>query len=333
MVLPGRPRRRRKSRLILLALILSAVVLLVNGLVSAGDSGQKRRLDQLAYLDEVRPHIEASNSQGGELVQLLEDVQGLDRAAIDRQLSRLQRDSEQLVSQVESSEPPETLRRAHHLLVATLTIRAGSVRELREAVTSALSDEAPENVEDTLGSAGDDLGTSDRTYALFVKAIPGAIRKDAQLPASEWVANPDEWSSGAMAAFVKSLRAGESTKAVHDLSIVLVKTNPESVGSDAEDPELQILPVAGSLEVTVVVANVGNESESQVTLVVGVESADGSTDEAREFIDLAPGQRRAITFKGLVLKAGQSALHVRFGPAKKETDDEDNRVTKRFVMR
>ncbi len=94
-----------------------------------------------------------------------------------------------------------------------------------------------------------------------------------------------------------------------------------------------VLPAVKTLRLQVVVANTGNEPEKRVQVIAAL-TADGVTDTARDFVDLAPGQRATVTLGGLRPVAGAAmTLTVTAGPVEGETGTTDNQKAQAVVFR
>lgn len=330
MAIPGR-RRRRQPRWIVLALLLTLLALAINAAVSGRDREPVRRQERLAYLDLVRPQVQDSSDQGADLADLRQRAPELGRAGITRRLERLTRESRAVVTAVAEAKVPESLARTNSLLQATVVARANAVEAVADSLMVALGQEALEPAAQALAQAGTDLETADRTYELFVRSLPGTEAKEAVMPPSRWVADPEDWQLPATSAFLATVRSSGSTAAVHDVSVLLVSLDPPPVGME----EGAGLMAAGRpVKVTVVVANVGNETETKVPVVASLTGSDGAVDSARIFTDLAPGQRRTVTLAGLNAPAAQPVtLSVAIGPVAGEQETELNTITRLLLFR
>jgi hypothetical protein len=82
------------------------------------------------------------------------------------------------------------------------------------------------------------------------------------------------------------------------------------------------------------VANVGNEAVARVTVMATLTAPDGTADTARQFVDLAPGQRQAVTIGGLHPIPNQPLqLSVKIGPLDGETNVSDNEQVRAVLFR
>ena len=318
----------------LFGVLLSLVVLLVNAAVSARSKGPSQRLAELAYLDEVRPSVERSTELGAALRQVRTDASKLGRDGVNRRLDRVQETAESALRAVRGTEPPATLETQHSLLVATLAVRARATTTVRSALVQALGTEPPAAAIDALVGAGQDIAAADRTYDVFLSGMPKAEGAETGvMPPSRWAENEFEWDRAELTVFVNSLRSSSTLAPVHELALILVTTDPSPVGSEAGS---LVLPGLSTLRLQIVVANSGNETEKRVPVVATVTPAPGAgdPDTARDFVDLLPGQRQALTLGGLrVPPGGPSTLSVTIGPVEGETTIDDNTKTLTFLVR
>jgi hypothetical protein len=333
MALASRRRRRRKPWWLLFAALLSVVVILVNTAVSTRSKGPSRRLAELAYLDEVRPFVERSTEQGAELHQVRTDAAKLGRAAVNRRLDRVHSDAESALRGVRATTPPPTLRTQHSLLVAALALRVHATMAVQSALVQALGTDPPAAAIAALVDAGRDMTAADRSYDVFLAGMPKVAGTPSVMPPSKWVEDVHTWEEADLTVFVGSLRSSSTLAPVHDVAVVLVTTDPASVGSENG---AMVLPVVKALRLQIVVANAGNETERRVQVMATVTPPPGAgdPDSARDFIDLRPGQRQALQLGGLRMAAGGPyTLTVTIGPVEGETTTADNTKTSTFIVR
>jgi uncharacterized protein YfaS (alpha-2-macroglobulin family) len=117
---------------------------------------------------------------------------------------------------------------------------------------------------------------------------------------------------------------------VRDLTVLTVTTDPVPVGMDGEVN--RVLPVSKTLKLQVVVANAGNLAEKRVP-VEAVVTSQGGLDTARQFVDLAPGQRATVTLSLRPSPVGVLELKVHAGPLEGEGSIADNEQISYYVMR
>ena len=316
----------------LVGVLLTLVVLSLSAAFSARSEGRSRRLAQLAYLDQVRPLVERSSGQGADVAQVRAEAVRLGRDGISRRLGRVTRQARDVLRGVEAIRPPASLTTAHSVLVATMAVRARAATVLEDALAGALRAGAPDPSIDAMVEAAEDVLAADRTYRVFLESLPRHPGLRAPLmPESAWATDTEQWARPELAAFVATLRSTATLAPVHDVRVLLVATEPSAVGTEGG---ASVLPLMRSLRLQIVVANTGNEAERAVPVVASLNGPGGELDTARDFVDLAPGQRRALTLGGLrPVPGGPSRLDVVVGPVNGEGALEDNRRTMLLVVR
>lgn len=323
----GRPRR---PRWLILGIVLTLSVLAVNALASGGPDDRQRRLDALSYADRVRPAIADSNQQAADLRDIRDKAADLGRAAVNRRLTQLERESAAVVRRVRAAETPEAARTARDLLVAALHLRHRAAAGMAEAIGAALGSGPVNEAVEKLVAVGDDIRASDRNYVAFRDALPAADR-DSAVPPSQWAAAGTKWDPTELAAYVATLRSANSLVPLRDVAVVLVTTRPAPVGTDGS---VAVLPPVKDFEIDVVVANVGNVAEKQAVVLATLLAANGATETRRLFVDVEPGQRHTLTIRSLKPPVDQvTTLTVEIGPQDGETSLDDNRKALQFVVR
>jgi hypothetical protein len=315
--------------------VATALVLIVNALVHSRSSGPSHRLAELAYLDTVRPQVERSNDEGADLNDVRAQATKLGRDGIDRRLGRLERESKAAYDVVARTDPPTSLRASHSLLVATLFARSRGAALMHQALRVALTSEPSASVVQSLATVGDNLVTGDRDYRLFLETLPNSPgATQAAMPASVWVTDQAAWTAPVLGAFVTTLRSSATLAAVHDVAVVLVTTDPDTV---AKDPDgTNVIPEARALTLQIVVANVGNEPERRLTLTAALAPKDGSgqPQSVRDFVDLDPGQRQTVQLGGLRLTNNEPLLlMVTISGVEGETDAANNSQTIPLIVK
>lgn len=332
MAFAPRRRGRRQPRWLLIGVLLSLAVITVNATLSARSKEPGRRLAQLGYLDRVRPHVEQSTAQGDEIAQVRSEAAKLGRDGIRRRLDRVARQAEEVLAAVNQVEPPEPLSTSHSLLVAAVAVRARAATALRDALGGLTAKQSPASSIDALVAAGESIVAADRTYQVFLDSLPRPPGVHGPvMPASRWTHDAALWSRAELTAFAGALRATAAPGSVRDVAVVVVTTEPTAVASEGG---ASVLPLTKGLRLEAVVANVGNETERRVPVVATLRAPGGKVDTARDFVDLAPAQRRVVTLGGLQPVAGPpSTLSVVIGPVAEETSIADNGFTMSLLLR
>ena len=316
---------RRFPRLVFFALVATLVVLAVNSIVSTSAEGPD---PAVVFADHVRPAVDKSTRQSMALEDLRASAGTLGRAGLQRGVERLIRESRALVETVEEAPVDGDLRQTQGLLLTCLTTREEALGALADTLAGRFESGPPEEAIDRLVDVGADLAVSDRAYELFVADLPRAARES--MPESVWLPDPNRFARPEMAAFVGTLRASASLAPVRDVTVLTVTTDPVPVGMDG--PVNRVLPVTKTLRLQVVVANAGNLAEKRVP-VEAVVTSQGGLDTARQFVDLAPGQRATVTLALRPSPVGVLELKVRAGPLEGEGSIADNEQVSYYVMR
>lgn len=310
--------------MLLLAVGLSLAVVAVNSVVTTSARGPD---EAIAYADRVRPAVDRSTRQAAAVEDLRNQVGQLEATALRRALERLTREAKFLIDEVRAVDPPGALDVAHGLLITALTTRGGALSTLHDALTAPTSS-PPEDSIRALETAGSDLTVSDRAYQLFLDRLPEAARRT--MAPSVWVTDPSRWGRPEMSALVSTVRASGSAAPVNDVSLVTVTPDPSPVGAEADGR--QVLPASRNLRLAVVVANAGN-TEARRVPVEAVFTIEGGLDTARQFVDLAPGQRASVTLTVQPAAGTNANLRVRVGPVSGEDRVGDNEQSIDYVVR
>jgi len=324
-------RRRRRSRWLLVGVVLSVLAVFVNAGFSARSKGPSRRLAALAYIDQVRPQVERSTALGSDVAEVRTTAGQLGRNGIRRSMERVGREAAAELRAVRRLEPPAGLSTGHTLLVATMVLRARASSAIGAALSEELGTAPIEPTVDELVAAAEDLVAADRTYRAFVELVSVKGARSPLLPSSTWVADPEVWSRPEVTAFVASLRSSAISGPVNDVGLVTLSTDPAPVGNETGSA---VLPLVKVLKVEVVVANLGNKAATAVPVVATITGPGGEVDTAKDLVDLAPGQRRTVPLGGLhPVPGGPSTLMVMIGPVEGESATVDNQRSISLVLR
>jgi hypothetical protein len=328
MALASRPTHRRARRWLLVGALATVVVLAVNAAIAARSSAPARQLAEQNYLDQVSPVIQDSTQQGRDIDALRARAVTLSGTTIIDRLDQLVGSTAQSFAAIRRIAPPGSMDTAHDLLVATMAVRADSAKSLRQAIANALGGQTLTAAAVAVGQVGAEMEASDRTYQLFVHALPSG---GTGAPTSQWVSDPTAYEQANLSVFLSSLRASTSLVPVRDVAVVLVLTDPAPVSLNGST---QVLPVSKFLNLQIVVADTGNQPERNLMVSATMSpSAIGPTEVFRDFVNLSPGQRRTVSLGGLRPAANQpTTLTARIDAAPGETNLGDNTKTITFVM-
>jgi hypothetical protein len=366
MALGSQPTSRWR-RWVLLGILASIVVLAVNAAMSARSPGPTRQLAQQSYLDRVLPIVYESNQVGQDIDALRTRALSLGATTVAGRLESVVARARRTLAEAQALAVPAPLQTGHDLLIAALAIRAEGAEAFRQAMAGAISGPSAALPVQPLADAGGDFDAGDRTYALFVSSTP---RLDEPLPASVWVRDPSVYQEPAVTVFLTTLRSAASLAPVHDVAVLVVTTDPAPV---AMIGTTEVLPVSQTLAMQVVVADLGNQAETHVTVTAtltwaapppapttttsvasgragtpaggtGGAAGDGTggtggspgvaTQSVRNFADLQPGLSRTVDLGGLRPPAGvPTVLTVTVQPVAGGTATPASTKVIPFVMR
>lgn len=303
---------------------LSVLAVAVNSIVTSSAEGPD---PAVAFADDVRPAVDRSTRQAAALEDLRAQGPTLGREGLRRGIDRLLRESRAAVQEAQEVEPAKHLRAAHGLLLTCLTTRSTALAAFSATLAGEFEAGPPDLAVKALVDVGRDLAVSDRAYELFLAALPPPAR--ATMPASKWLVDDTRYAKPEAAALVSTLRAAASLAQVPDVTMLTVITDPAPVGADGT---ARVLPMAKAVKLQVVVANAGNVAQKRLPVEAVVTSA-GGVDSARQFVDLAPGQRTTVALTVRPAPVGVLELTVRAGPAPGESSLGDNEQRSLYVMR
>jgi hypothetical protein len=328
MALASPRHRQRRRRWLVIGVMGTVVVLAVNAAMSARSPAPARQLAGQSYLDQVLPAVERSTQQGLDVDAVRTQATQLGGAAITRRLGVVANDAHQASLAVRRVGAPSSLRTAADLLIATMAIRDTAAQALRDAMAQALSGQPAAGPIQALVDVGLDLQAADRTYQLFVQAIPPL---GVPIPPSKWVGDANAWTAPLLASFLTTLHSNASLAPVHDVAVLLVTTDPQPVNTEGAN---QVLPSSKLLNMQIVVGDQGNQPEKNLTVTATITPAQfGPSEMVRDFVNLTPGQRRTVQLGGLHPVVGQvTTLVVRIDAAPGETNTADNTKTLTFIM-
>ena len=308
--------------------MLTVVVLALNAAMHARSPGPARQLAGQSYLDQALPLVNQSNQQGQYIDAVRSQAVQLGGAEISRRLKLDASGAHQVAQSARRIDAPGTVRTAADLLVAVLSIRDMAAQTLQSAMAKAMSGEPADQPIQTMADVGLDLQAADRTYQLFVQALPPL---GVPLPASRWVSDPAQWTTGLLTGFITTLRSNASLAPVHDVAVLLVTTDPLPVNMEGTS---EVLPASKLLNMQIVVGDDGNQPEKNLTVTATITPAqNGGSQMVRDFVNLTPGQRRTVQLGGLLPVVGQTtSLVVRIDTVPNESNTADNTKTITFIM-
>ncbi|HVA73507.1 MAG TPA: hypothetical protein VNF71_02955 [Acidimicrobiales bacterium] len=268
--------------------MITLLVLLIDASLHSRSPGPGQQLAAGAWVDRVLPVVSESNTEGVRLQQLWSGALTMKAPAVSSEMDQLASGAAEAYKTVVSLRPPAQLAGAAGLLEACLLARSQAVASLQGVFRQALSEPGVSAASASdVQTAGNDLRVSDQAYHLFVSSLP---RLGVGMPPSVWLSDPGPYQPPSAQVFLASLHNAGSSSPVHQVTIYAVSTTPSPVSNQGG---VQVLPDAKAITVTIVVADTGNQNESNLTVTASISPSAG-TSSAKDFVNLVPGQAHTI---------------------------------------
>ena len=289
MALAGRPTRRGAgTRWIVIGVTITVLVLLIDASLHSRSTGPGQQLAAGAWVDRALPVISESNLEGVQMEQLWSNALSMKATIVTSEVDSIASRAAAGYRTVVALRPPSQLAGAAGLLEACLLARSQAASALQGAFHQTLGvGSTPSDQVLAVQTAGTDLEVSDQAYRLFASSLPNL---GVSMPPSVWLTDRASYQPSSAEVFLASLRNAGSAVPVHQVAIYAVTTTPSPVSSQGTT---QVLPDAKAITVTIVVADVGNQDERNLTVTASVSPAAG-TGSAKDFVDLTPGQAHTI---------------------------------------
>jgi hypothetical protein len=305
MALAGRSARRSGTgrRWLVIGVVITLLVLLVDASLKSRSPAPARTLAAQAWMDRILPIIQTSTEEGRQVTQIRSNGLHMSQAAITGQLNQVASGALAAYRQAVALSPPAVVAGAAGLLEASLLVRSQGAAMLANGLNQLLTTRNASSLQ-PLTTAGQDFQISDRAYQLFTQNLPPL---GATVPASVWVSDGTQYDPTQLSLWTTTLRNATTLTPAHQLRIVAVSTNPGAVSqsqSQTGSTPLQILPVQNAIGVTIVVADVGNQPENNLTIRAAIAPSLGASS-VRDFMNLTPGQAQSITIGPLNPVVGQ----------------------------
>jgi hypothetical protein len=280
------------------------LVLLVDASLHSRSVTEGEGLVAGTWIDRVLPIVAVSTEEGQQLAQFWANGLHLSGSIIASELQQLTSGSATAYQDLVKLRPPINLAGASGLLEACLLARSEAMATLQgvfsKAIgavggpTSATASQAGGGAAiQAIQTAGDDLQIGDQAYTLFSRSMPAAA--GMRMPASVWVSNPSPYQPQAAQVFLTSLQNTVVSTPIHQVRIYSVATTPAPVSTNGTT---QVLPDATSMSVTIVVADVGNQPENDLTVTASISPPGTGASSVREYEFLVPGQAHTIVGLG-----------------------------------
>lgn len=246
------------------------------------------------------PIITTSTEEGQQLAAIWANGLKMPAATLDAQLNQLANGSASAYQQLVNLRPPTNVAGAAGLLDVSLLVRSQAAATLRNTLHPVLVSAGPAASASTaaepanltaIQTAGNDMEVGDQAYRLFAQSLP---KVGVTMPQSVWVSNPAPYQPAQATVFLSSLQSAMSATPIHQIKIYALGTSPSPESSAGT---VEVLPDSRALAVTVVLADVGNQAENNLTVTASI-APGGVSSSVRDFLSLVPGQAQTIAGMG-----------------------------------
>jgi hypothetical protein len=280
--------------------VITLLVLLIDASLHSRSVTTAQDLAAGTWIDRVLPVIATSTAEGQQLEQLWANGLHLSGPAISSQLEQLTAGSTSAYQAVIKLRPPDILAGQSGLLEACLLARSEATATLQSAFSPVLastssgsSAAAEQKAITAIHTVGTDLAVGDQAYEMLVRTMPASV--GVQMPPSQWLTNSTPYEPQSAQVFLTSLQNAVVSTPVHELKIYSMTTSPAPVSVHGTT---KILPDSPTMTVTVVVADVGNQPESNLTVTAAIVPPTSGSSSVRDFVNLVPGQAYTIAAMG-----------------------------------
>lgn len=142
------------------------------------------------------------------------------------------------------------------------------------------------------------LEVADEVYKLFASGLPRSL--GVQAPKSVWVNDAGLYSQLGVEVFLDQLRSRVSLAPDYEVDIVTVSTQPSPIRTRKG---VRFLAPSPTLGVTIVVADVGNQNDTDLAVTASVAPAVGRASAGAD-VNLVPGQAETVNLGPLAPPLG-----------------------------
>lgn len=313
--------RRRRRRRWLLVLLTLAIVVSVIVLAVRYRTEERGVADYLAVAEEVAL-IEAQAAD--DLESMFTSLASIDRPEVLRRLENLEEDTSLASAMLAGVNVAPSASEVHGFLLVATKSWNGAVAALDESIVQVLDEPREAGGDVALRRAFDQLAVGDLAYSEFLDAVDRVdadlVTRDFEPVAFAAVADSVALDPANIAVRLRSTyKLGER----RDVSVTAL-TDPEPIGDRNSVP---LVPHSEAFSVQAVVANEGNEPESQVSVTLDLVPSDGGDDgtTVRQTVaSLEPGQARTLIFDAIDLRPGGLYELVVSATVENDADDEND---------
>jgi hypothetical protein len=281
--------------------VLIVVILLVLGFRGCLDARKENAMED--YGNSSAELLRESKLEGDALFELLQSQGGTDQAVeIQTELNGFRVSSSDRVDRAEALDPPDELSEAQRYLLDVLELRRDGLIRTASAMQVALGDEERREGTQQVTAAMQTFLASDTIDRLrFRPSLSGALEEEGlaepELPEGFFV--PDvEWLDAAFVADqVNALRSGTggdeaATPGLHGNGLAAVSLGGTTLTPGTTGTTVQL---TGDLAFDIQVQNQGENTETDVNVVVTVGEGDDAIELEEPIDTIAVGEIQTVT--------------------------------------
>jgi hypothetical protein len=277
------------------------LVLLVDASIKSRSQAPLRQLTGQAWITDVLPLVDQSNVSARDLQGFRDDSAALGATTAQSDLTTMADSTRDTYQAYEKLTPPSSLEGEAGLLETCLLERSEATASLVAAVRHQLASpaSAPTTAQaQRISAAISNLQVADSAYGLFARRLPRSI---GEVPASKWVTQASQYVPATLEVWLAALRSRISLAPLHLVKIVALTTTPGPIGASGKT---ETLSPSSRLQVTVVVGNVGNQLETDLSVRVALSKSSGTASASDVISALSAGSDWTLQLGPLAPKIG-----------------------------
>ena len=338
---PTPARRKSPAPILIITAVIVALVfcwIFGRGCGSNKEANQSEKLRD--YTSAVNKLIVRSAAIGTQFENLRATAQDLSRDDVNRKLTQMVEASKEIVADSSRVAVPKNADGLQPLVQMVFDMRVDGMDKFRVALVDVLDKKDTNQAAATMSQGLLNLVLSDVALQRFRGSL-GAKLVNAKLSNGEiadsvYMPKTDDALEASVREYIGGLSGEGVGNALHGVAIVGVSTSPAR--ADTTQSGVSILPNSKTFTVKVSIQNQGNQTESDVPVVVTLAADNGSTPQKKtqKITQLKAGETASLVFEDLTPVTGSSVLNtlsVKAGPVPNEKKVDNNETQQQFIMR
>jgi CARDB len=295
---PERQRVFMARRLGAVAVGILILILLVLGIRGCLNARKERAFEN--YARDLTTIVQESQQQSETFFGRFEDPENLTELNFETEVRADRSNAEQLVSRVESLDPPGELDEAQDEVVDAFELRRDGLAAIADNIGAALGDENTADARDEIVVHMEDFLASDVLYrqardeintVLEEEDIGETVPKSEFFPRDDGAPDPEWLDPNSVSESLAGISGGGGAGGgLHGLGVATVLIGGTELLADSANT----VPLEGTPEVEVQVENQGDSEESDIPVTVSIEGADESIEGEATLDRIDPGETESV---------------------------------------